>query len=208
MYFDIGSHIGEWCLANAGVPTCEKIVTVEASPWTFQKLSERCRGHIKLELLNYAVCNRNCEETVFFHAETDTLSTLNREWLTDRRSRFYGFRHVPVKCPTITLDKLIETYGVPDLIKIDVEGGEYDVISSLSRPVPLLCFEWASEMSEVFHSCIDHLSGLGFTRFYIQFKDDYLFRPEATNYVDTTTVKAQFSVTHPKIDWGMIWAMP
>ncbi len=32
----------------------------------------------------------------------------------------------------ITINKLIECYGVPDLIKIDVKGGEYECISLLT----------------------------------------------------------------------------
>jgi FkbM family methyltransferase len=36
-------------------------------------------------------------------------------------------------CKYITLYKLIKEYGTPDLIKIDVERGEYSVLSSLSK---------------------------------------------------------------------------
>ena len=41
MYFDIGANIGNWSLAN--VDKCNKIITVEASPSTFQKLSNNCK---------------------------------------------------------------------------------------------------------------------------------------------------------------------
>ena len=36
MYFDIGSNIGSWSLEN--IKSCDKIISVEASPTTFTKL--------------------------------------------------------------------------------------------------------------------------------------------------------------------------
>ncbi len=50
-----------------------------------------------------------------------------------------------VSVPTISIDTLIDTYGIPDLIKIDVEGAEELVVKSLTKKVKCLCFEWAVE---------------------------------------------------------------
>ena len=36
MYFDIGANIGNWSLSN--VNNCDKIIAIEASPNTFNKL--------------------------------------------------------------------------------------------------------------------------------------------------------------------------
>ena len=41
-----------------------------------------------------------------------------------------------------TLDKLIEKYGEPVFIKIDVEGFELEVLKGLTRPVKLLSYEY------------------------------------------------------------------
>lgn len=41
----------------------------------------------------------------------------------------------------VTLDSLIPIYGIPDFIKIDVEGYEREVIKGLSQRVDWLCFE-------------------------------------------------------------------
>jgi FkbM family methyltransferase len=205
MYFDIGAHIGEWSRANLRQQPQQQIVCVEASPRTFKKLVETCQKNANLVLLNYAVTYKQTDTTIFYHADTDTLSTLNVEWSLDPKSRFYN-SFTPMHVPTITLDTLIQQYGVPDLIKIDVEGGEFDVLMSLTRPVPLLCFEWASEMSHVFLSSVDYLHSLGYRHFYIQYGDDYTFRPPPSDYIDIIRVKQQFAQTVPKRDWGMIWA--
>lgn len=42
---------------------------------------------------------------------------------------------------TTTLDELVERYGVPALIKIDVVGFELEVLQGLSRAVPCISFE-------------------------------------------------------------------
>ena len=94
---------------------------------------------------------------------------------------------------------------MPDLIKIDVEGGEFECISSLSQKVNLLCFEWASEVNDITFKCIDYLFKLGFTQFCIQNRDDYSFRPEDCDFYDIFVVKRVLAETTPKKDWGMIW---
>jgi FkbM family methyltransferase len=200
MYFDIGSNIGNWSLEN--VKDCDKIIAIEASPITFKKLSENCKNN-KIVLLNYAVCNNDGKDITFYHSKIDTLSTINKDWLTEKTSRFYNYPYMEIKCKTITIDKLIEIYGIPDLIKIDVEGGEYDCILSLTQKVNLLCFEWASEVNDITFNCLDYLFQLGFTHFYLQFEDKYTFRP--TEYYDINTIKNMLNRTVPKIHWGMIW---
>lgn len=160
---------------------------------------------IKFNYLIFAVCNNNCNDITFYHATCDTLSTLNKDWLASSESRFYNQPFTEIKCKTITIDKLINLYGKPDLIKIDVEGGEFECISSLTQKVDLLCFEWASETNDITIKSLDYLSNLGFTSFYIQNEDHYTFRPIDTNFYDLLTAKNILSNTIPKQDWGMLW---
>ena len=202
MFFDIGANVGNWAKAN--MHKCEKIIAIEASPITFNKLVDNCKD-TDITLLNYAVCNNNGEDITFYHANCDVLSTMNKEWLTSENSRFCNQEYTQIRCKTITIDNLIKTYGLPELIKIDVEGGEYQCISSLTQKVRILCFEWASELNEITFNCIDYLSTLGFTKFYMQNGDDYRFMPISSDYYDIDTVKSKLNNTVEKIDWGMIW---
>lgn len=203
MYFDIGANIGNWSLKN--INKCDKIITVEASPVTFNKLVNNCKND-KIILLNYAVCNNNGADITFYHAKCDTLSTINKAWLTDKSSRFYNHPYSEVICKTTSIDKLIEQYGMPELIKIDVEGGEYECISSLTCKTNLICFEWASETNDITLKCIGYLFNLGYKQYHIQYEDDYLFRPKDVDFYEISTVKTKLSNTIPKKDWGMIWS--
>jgi FkbM family methyltransferase len=202
MFFDVGSNIGNWALAN--IDYCDKIISIEASPITFNRLVNNCKND-KIILLNYAVCNNNGNDITFYHAYDDVLSTINKDWLTNETSRFYNQPYTEITCKTISIDKLIEQYGIPDLIKIDVEGGEYECIASLTQKVKLLCFEWAAETNNITINCIDYLFNLGYTQYYIQNSDNYLFRPQDNEFYDIDTVKTKLSNTMPKQDWGMIW---
>jgi len=201
LFFDIGANIGYWTLAN--INFADKFITIEASPKTFNRLKNKINNN-KVQLLEYAVCNNNGEDITFYDAECDVLSTINKEWLTDDMSRFNNYtKYNEIKCKTITIDSLINLYGIPDLIKVDVEGGEYECISSLTQKVDTLCFEWASEVNNITIKCLDYLYNLGFTKFFIQNGDDYSFRP--TEFYDINICKNNLLKTIPKQDWGMLW---
>jgi len=203
MFFDIGANIGKWSLAN--IDQCDKIIVVEASPTTFDRLVDSLKNQEKITCLNYAVCNSSEEYITFYNSSADTLSSINKDWLDSETSRFCKqFTYNEIKCKTITLDSLIQQYGVPELIKIDVEGGEFECVSSLSQKVNQLCFEWASETNDITFNCLDYLVSLGYTEFAIQYEDSYTYRPEIYEHVNI--VKNFLQKTTPKQEWGMIWA--
>jgi FkbM family methyltransferase len=203
MYFDIGANIGKWSLEN--MRSCSKIIAIEASPTTYSKLVNSVGNNKNIVCLNYAVCDSDKEYIDFYNCSADTLSTLNRDWLDLASSRFYNqFRYNVVKCKTITLDKLIELYGRPELIKIDVEGGEFQCLSSLTQKVPNICFEWASETNNITFQCLSFLEKLGYTEFAIQYEDNYTYRPQI--YRPVQIIVEFLNKTTPKKEWGMIWA--
>lgn len=202
MFFDIGANIGKWSLSNLN--NSPKIIAVEAAPKTFHELTMNTREYSNIICLNFAVCNTEKEYIEFYECVCDTLSTLNKDWLESEKSRFYNYPYNTIKCKTISIDKLIEIYGIPDLIKVDVEGGEFYCISSLTQKVNSLCFEWAAETNDVTIKCLDYLVSIGYNEFSTQFEDDYLYRP--TIYTDINSIKNSINKAIPKKDWGMIWA--
>ena len=66
---------------------------------------------------------------------------------------------------TISIDKLINLYGIPELIKIVVKNAEYSVLKSLTIKTPLICFEWAIEIHNDILLCVEYLSNLGYSEF-------------------------------------------
>jgi FkbM family methyltransferase len=203
MFFDIGANIGKWSLSN--VNTCEKIIAIEASPDTYNKLVQNVKKEPTIVCLNYAVCNSDENFINFYESHIDTISTLNEDWLSSESSRFYNHTNYnTITCKTIKIDELINQYGIPELLKIDVEGGEYFCLSSLTQKINTICFEWASETNDITFKCLDHLEMLGYTEFALQFEDNYIYRPE--KYESLINIKDKLHKTTPKIEWGMIWA--
>lgn len=200
--FDIGANNGKWTDSNFN--KYDKIISVEASPNTFEKLKKTCKNN-KENLLNYAICDNNGKDITFYDAYSHTLSTINKDWLTKSTSRFYNEKYNEIICKTKTIDDLIKEYGKPNLIKIDVEGGEYECIKSLTQKVDCLCFEWASETYDITYNCLDYLFSLGFKKFYIQMGDNYTFFPNENNLEDLSVIKNKLSKMVAKKDWGMLW---
>jgi FkbM family methyltransferase len=163
-----------------------------------------------INVLNRALTSEPVEKATFYEVVGGTVSSLNKEWITDPRSRFgetsphHNKITSEIKVSTTTIDAMITAYGMPDLIKVDVEGAEHIVLKSLTQKANTVCFEWASEWDKETFICMDHMVSLGYTRFHIQYKDDYAYRP-AQYELTADDVKDRFKTMTPHAEWGMIW---
>ena len=204
LIFDIGSNIGKYAIANYDN---NKIICIEASPQTFNTLQKNVKDYSNIICENYAVTNSTDEFVTFYDCPThDTIASLNRDWLESDLSRFGSYEKTikPIRVKSVTIDKLIEKYGMPDIIKIDVEAAEDIVVQSLSQKTPLLCYEWSAEMREINSRCVSHLSSIGYTKFEIQFEDSYTERPSSFLFTADETID-YIDSTEDKNHWGMVW---
>jgi FkbM family methyltransferase len=201
LLFDIGANVGKWTLQNLHN---NKVIAVEASPSTYYELVRNVAGK-NVVTLNFAVSNIESDTVKFYESGIHTLSSLDRRWLEDPRSRFGGNSQIrEITVNTISLDALISTYGVPDILKVDVEGAENSVLKSLTQKANIVCFEWASEWNPETFECIDHLTSIGYTKFHVQNEDNYTYRTSQFEH-DEESLKAFLSTTIPMKHWGMIW---
>ena len=96
---------------------------------------------------------------------TPTVSTMAETWRKKLPEANPGFRRVrwdaAAEVPVITLDALIDTYGLPRFCKIDVEGYEAEVLEGLTHPIPSVSVEFVSGGLEVAAACIRRLDELG-----------------------------------------------
>ena len=63
--------------------------------------------------------------------------------------------------PKEYVDKLVEDFGIPSFVKIDVEGFEYEVIKGLSKPVEYISLEFTPEYLESIFKSFRYLETLG-----------------------------------------------
>lgn len=203
--FDIGANKGLYTDANRN--KYDICVLVEANPVLAQQLQEKYKNDSDIQIVQ-AIASKNSSET-FYISNADTISTSDIDWV--KSSRFTSdYQWFPVEgIPTVSLDFLISQYGIPELIKIDVEGYEYNVLQSLTKKVPLLCFEWAEEKKTEILQSIEYLHSLGFTEFQIQMEDSYMYTPENDGWMDSQFILGRlqsFLQPEEKAKWGMIWA--
>jgi FkbM family methyltransferase len=162
LVFDVGAHLGS--RTRAFVALGCHVVAVEPQPHVAAML-RRLTGRLqKVRIVERALSSKPGQARLSVSERTPTVSTIEAEWREARRreSDFHGVRwNTSVDVQVTTLDALIKAYGVPAFIKIDVEGGELNVLRGLSQAVPALSFEFLPAALDAAEACIRQLEKLG-----------------------------------------------
>lgn len=160
LVFDIGSNIGQ--MVKRFVNVGAKVVAVE--PQSELVFHENYNNV-------FAVKNMCVGDTVgevsFYKSEHHQSSSCIDTW----QQIYPDKRWIKVKIETTTLDALIEEFGKPKYIKIDVEGYEDKVLSGLSQKIDLISFEIVKWNLDCAIKCVEILEeGLGYKGFKIFMK--------------------------------------
>ena len=162
LVFDIGAHVGN--RVRVFLQLGADCVAVEPQP-AFAALLQTLYGRRpNFTLVPSALGSETGSATLLISRRTPTVSTTDPTW-REQVSLSPSFAGVswdePIQTPQITLDELVNRFGLPDLCKIDVEGSELAVLRGLSRPLPLLSFEYIPAVASAAVSCIARLETLG-----------------------------------------------
>ena len=175
LLFDVGANRGDATLA--GLNKGYKVIAVEAAPKIYRQLVASFLYNPNVIPIKAAVASINNERIEFYEAEEDGLSTLNKDWLTDKTLPYAGKPYRTISANTITIDALAYNYGDPDLIKIDVEGAEWEVFKGITKKYGTITFEWT--LATVGEHCaqLEYLTALGYTEVAPQFIVNHLEEP-------------------------------
>jgi FkbM family methyltransferase len=177
LMFDVGANRGDATLA--GLAQGYRVIALEAAPRIYSRLVGNFIYSPNVVPLRMAVADKDNERLKFYEAEEDGLSTLNKDWLTKETMPYAGKPYREIEVNTITIDTLADKYGNPDLIKIDVEGAEWEVLRGMTRKYGIVAFEWTFETLSDHEDQLDYLYSLGYTEVAARFIEHHLQTPPA-----------------------------
>ena len=200
LFFDIGAHLGEKSkkILNKDL----KIVMLEPLPQCVKQLRENFKNNKNVEILEKAVGRTVGNMTLEVNSKMPTISTMAKHWKNGRFSNQKWDQKISVE--VTTLDHLIKIYGLPNYIKIDVEGFELDVLLGLSRKAGIISFEFTSEFLDQSTKCLNHLKDIGYDEFNFSIAESRKFSLEWSN-TDNLIIKLKNEIKNNKLLWGDIY---
>jgi FkbM family methyltransferase len=221
LLFDIGANRGDAVVAglNKGF---DKIIAVEAAPIVFRELVLNFLYNPKVVPIRFAVSENNWDVVEFYECVEDGLSTIEKAWLTDPNLPYAGKKYRTIEVTTCTIDWLAEQYGLPDLVKIDVEGAESQVFAGMTCKPKQLAFEWSIQTIDQHVKQLERLRDVnGYTEYALQYITHHLDEPDEylpltkadklPNWIDATKKWwtdggwREQGALRPTADVGMLW---
>lgn len=97
-----------------------------------------------------------CNSEYFSTFDKDQINFISSQ-KESKNLEWYGVSNVQM----FKLDTLISKYGLPAFCKIDVEGYEPQVFNGLSKPIPLISFEFNTSFLDKAISCVKKIDTIG-----------------------------------------------
>jgi FkbM family methyltransferase len=175
--FDIGAHVGD--RTGSFLRLGASVVAVEPQPRVFRALRliyGRCTGVV---LMPVSVGAAPGEIDLHLNSRNPTVATASPAFLAAAAGAPGWEDQVwdaTLTVPVTTLDALIAQHGMPDFVKIDVEGHELAVLQGLSAAVPALSFEVTTLQRGIALACIDRLSALARYEFNLSLGEEHVLR--------------------------------
>lgn len=158
LFFDIGANYGNRIepLIGQGI----NIIAVEPQEECVNFLRKKYGN--KIVVLQNGLGEKVESKTMHISTNANILSSFSKEWIdsTKQSGRFKKIKwNEKREIQMTTLDKLIKDHGMPDFIKIDVEGFELQVLKGLTAPVNALSIEYTvSERKNELLECLSYLN--------------------------------------------------
>lgn len=208
--FDIGAHRGLY--SYVALEKGYEVIAVEANPEMIPQINELIMNP-HFQVINKMISDVYGDQSRFYVHEKTELSTASLKWRDEGRFNdgSLGEYEKEIIVETITLDSMIESYGVPDVIKVDVEGYENVALRGLSTKVNTLCFEWQNSLRDELKECFEKCAELGYTNFgnvdqtYEKGNSELYFVQPNTWTSDYNDILKEIDEDECKVSWGMIW---
>jgi FkbM family methyltransferase len=178
--FDVGAYVGaqtEYYLSLVQTDTPEGlVVAVEPQKIISGILYKRFGTNPHVAIVEKGVASQRGFLNLYVCHYFKALSSCSVNWL--EKSRYGKKYHAawPYATPieVITLDDLIQEFGIPHLCKLDIENYEYEALCGLSTPIKHFIIEFHAETIEKLELCINRLQTLGNYQFNFSFGSSHI----------------------------------
>jgi len=166
LVFDIGAHVGDRVASFRRLGA--RVVAVEPQPALLRTLRLLFGRDRQVTIVPSAIGRAPGTARMRINPVNPTISTLSEEFIAASRGAVgwqgESWPH-SAEVPVTTLDALIAAHGRPAFAKLDIEGFEAEALSSLSKAVPALSFEFTTIQRTVARACLERCAVLGYTEF-------------------------------------------
>ena len=135
--FDFGANVGDASLV-LWLRGCKKIYSFEPHPNAFLKLNYLFKNISSVNPINCAIAEKDGHIKLYLNSALpnnpsgeDLLSLSQSSSILESKVNVSSANYVDI--PSSSIESLVSLYGVPNIVKCDIEGGEYIIYKSLAR---------------------------------------------------------------------------
>jgi len=148
---DVGANGGQQ--TRAALDAGHTVFAFECLPSAYEVVRKMFEGNLQAHVINACVSNQTGLGTLHLAGSSSSLFAENLENPQEQR-KAQREAHKSVRVVRVPLDELIDRSAGPiSLIKVDVQGAEYEVISGaqrlLRRDLPVVLYEDSGNMGAV-----------------------------------------------------------
>jgi FkbM family methyltransferase len=165
---DVGANVGVFTSYLIYNEFTNKIISIECDSNALKDLIHNFRLDPRVTIIPKAFHHENTLLS-FYESEDNPVisSAIPPEKLKNHMAGVKGDREVKVE--TVTIDNLLSEYGLIDLLKIDIEGGEYNIIEHFKpewfeyvNNMLIECHFFEENYKEQYNALINRLESIGY----------------------------------------------
>jgi len=165
LVFDVGANIGS--RTEVFLQLGARVISVEPQKECFRRLFIRYHDNPDVQIVPKALGTEEGTADMLIYQRFNFRSSLNAVFshTLDRDDRYPMLSSDETrKVKITTLNALIDEFGFPSFVKIDVEGYEHEVLKGLSSPVKALSLEFHTSYIAAAVQGIEYMQRLGSIR--------------------------------------------